>query len=322
VTETIRVGNIEIAPRGSVPPELRHLVPDEVDYVPQGQEMSALAAAYKYHKHVVLQGPAGCGKNEAIRYFCHLANIPMVLISMAEGTGIDQLIGTVMPKGMPGGGFTVDWCDGALPLAIRAGACFVMDEINAAEERVMMRVHDFFAKGERLTIYEDATRKGHAISPWQNGEHNGFFGVATMNPTDSGQYSGTKALNEATYDRFLVVEMNYLGLSDPKAESGVVSRQARVKLGRAGRIVKVANEIRRRAQLTEDELASSSAQPLFVVASTRRLIDIAVLSRELPIMRAVEIAFTNKINPENRPVVHKMFLDEFATDEAQADMAD
>lgn len=316
----IQIGDVTVTKRETVPAGLRHLVPTEVYYEPQGQELNVLAAAYKYHKHALLQGPTGCGKNEVIRYFCYMLNIPMVLISMAEGTGIDQLIGTVMPKGLPGGGFTVDWCDGALPTAIRAGACFVMDEINAADERVMMRIHDFFAKGEELTVYEDPTRAGHAISPWSGGQHNGFFGVATMNPADSGQYSGTRQLNEATFDRFLTVEMDYLGMIDPKREAAVISRYAGIKLGKATRIVKVFNSIRERARMTEADLATNKVQPLWVTASTRRAIDVGVLSKELPFMRAVEIAFTNKVNPDNRPVVHKLFLDEFATDAAQADL--
>jgi len=114
--------------------------------------------------------------------------------------------------------------------------------------------------------------------------------------------------------------MDYLGMIDPKREAAVISRYAGIKLGKATRIVKVFNSIRERARMTEADLATNKVQPLWVTASTRRAIDVGVLSKELPFMRAVEIAFTNKVNPDNRPVVHKLFLDEFATDAAQADL--
>jgi hypothetical protein len=85
------------------------------------------------------------------------------------------------------------------------------------------------------------------------------------------------------------------------------------------RIVEVMNTIRKACGIAPEPV--KEGQPaynlaMFVTASTRRAIDIAILSNDVPIMSAVEIAFTNKVNGEDRPIVHKLFLDSFAGEDA------
>lgn len=307
-------GNITVE-RYNCPPEWQFLVPGPQDYEPQAHEVKALATAYKNHLPLYLVGPAGSGKNKSIEWFANLVNRPMFLLSMAEGTGIDQFIGSVQPVHSEKGNFSVEFRLGALPLAIQAGGIFVADEMNAADERALMRMHDFLASGERLTIYEDPGNDGKFISPiGSDGKHNGFMVVATGNPEDTGQYSGTKAMNEATLDRFLVVETDYLGMTRPDAEAQVVANASGIKVGKARRLVDVFNILRTRSKMSDAELQAQSLSPLWVVASTRRIIMIAKLSKDLPIMRAIEIGFTNKVNRQDRPTVHKLFLDAFAAD--------
>lgn len=296
------------------PPEYRHLIPGPEEYVPQGDEVRSAAVAAKHHKHLLFQGPTGCGKNAVIRWMAHQLDRPVIVLSLAEGTGLDQLIGVMVPQGIEGGGFTVNWSDGALPRAIRMGAWVVLDEINAAEERVLMRLHDFAAKGDRLFVYENPLMGDGFISPFDaKGQHNGFTMYATMNPADAGMYAGVKVLNEATLDRFLVQEMDYIGLTNAEAEARTIAKQAKVKEAKAMRIVTVFNQIRRRARIADDELAKTNAQPIYATASVRRAIDVAVLSKEMPMMAAAELGFINKVNRDDRPVVHKLFLDAFAS---------
>lgn len=313
---TTVVGGIAVE-KGSPVPALRHLVPGGEDYIAQGGEMQALALADKMHRPLLLVGHTGTGKNAAIRDYARLVSKPLITISLAAGTTSDQFIGVPMPHGLPEGGFTVKWMDGALPIAIKNGAILVLDEINAADERTLMRLNDFLANDYRLNVYENPETGGSSvISPYDNGPHNGFMLVATMNPAESGQYAGTKVLNEATLDRFLVYHLDYLGLTDPDREAKAVADAAKIKHGKARRIVDVMNTIRLRARLTDDQIGKDGLQPIYATASTRRAIDIAIASKDVPIMRAVEIAFTNKINADDQPVVHKLFLDAFAADGA------
>lgn len=314
MSETITLGGITV-PVYDCPPEWEFLIPSEESYEPQAHEVTALAAAYRHHQPIALVGPTGSGKNGLVRWFLNKIRRPMFLVSAAEGTGIDQFIGSVVPTARESGGFTVEFRYGALPLSIRAGGCLVIDELNAADPRVLMRLHDYLANGERLTIYEDPSNDGKYISPLDaQGQHNGWMCVATMNPADSGQYAGTQQLNEATLDRFLVYELDYLGLVNPAKEAEVIARAAGIKSGKALRIVNTFNVVRRRARMTDKELASSGSAPIFATASTRKAIHVGMLSKDMPIMRAVEIGFVNKLNIEDRPVVHKLFLDQFASD--------
>ena len=314
MSTNITLGGVSV-PIYDCPPEWEFLVPAEEDYEPQGHEVAALAVAYKHHQPIAFVGPTGSGKNGLVRWFLNKVRRPMFLVSAAEGTGIDQFIGSVVPTGMKSGGFTVEFRYGALPLSILSGGCLVIDELNAADPRVLMRLHDFLANGERLTIYEDPRNDGKYISPLDpQRNHNGWFAIATMNPADTGQYVGTTQLNEATLDRFLVYELGYLGLVNPEKEAQVIAHRAGIKAGKALRIVQVMNTVRRRARMTDDELAKTGSSPIFATASTRRAIAIGLLSKDMPIMRAVEIGFVNKLNNEDRPVVHKLFLDQFASD--------
>lgn len=315
MADTVKIGGLDV-PRYECPPEWQFLVPPEEEYVPQGHEEQDLAMAYLTHTPIMFTGPAGCGKDALIRSFCARVNRPHFLLSFAEGTGLDQLIGSVIPVPQKAG-FTVEFRKGALPLSILAGGCFDGSEINAADPRAIMRMHDFLATGEKLTLYEDPSNDGKYISPvdTKTGKHNGWFMVATVNPSDSGQYNGTQALNEATDDRFAHVEMDYLGMVNPDLEAKLIAKKSGIRESKARRIVAVFNTIRERSRLTDDQIARKGSQPMFVVASTRSAIRVATASQKgMPIMRAIEWGFVTKINADDRPVVHKLFLDAFASD--------
>jgi MoxR-like ATPase len=312
---TVTIGGITVEKRVSNP-ATAHLIPAPESYIEQSHELRALAAADVTHTPIVFIGHTGTGKNAVLREYARRTNKPLIVLSMAAGTTSDQFIGVPMPYGIEGGGFGVRWMDGALPTALKMGAILDLDELNAADERTLMRLHDFTANDYRLNIYENPETAGtQVLSPYDdNGNHNGFMLVATMNPADSGQYAGTKVLNEATLDRFLVYHLDYLGLVDPDKEAKAISEAAKVKIGKARRIVDVMNVIRKRSRMTDDQIGKQGMQPIYATASTRRAIDIARHSKLMPVMQAVELAFTNKVNPDDQPVVHKLFLDAFAAD--------
>jgi MoxR-like ATPase len=311
MSNTIEIAGISLT-KPVVDDKYKSLIPPVEDYEPQGEEISALALGYKHNRPVMLMGHTGTGKNAAIRWFANKIGAPLFVVSLAEGTTSDNLIGLPVPVNGDKG-LSVEWRDGVLPNALRAGGILVLDEINAADERTLMRLHDFLANDYDLNIYENPSGS-ERVSPTT-----GFMLVATANPADSGQYAGAKILNEATLDRFIVSEVQYLGLAQPEKEAVVIARASGIKHSRAMRIVEVMNTIRKACGIAPEPV--KEGQPaynlaMFVTASTRRAIDIAILSNDVPMMSAVEIAFTNKVNAEDRPVVHKLFLDSFAGEDA------
>lgn len=317
MANTVSIGGITLQ-RYDCPPQFRHLVPAPEDYVPQGNELTKFATAITLNKPLRLIGHAGTGKNALIRHVANLLNRPLRIISLAEGASVDQLIGMPVAKGLPDGGFTVQWADGAFTDALRNGHWCVLDELTYIDPRVATRLNDFMADGQVLTIHENPDNPGETIAPIKDGKHNGFFLVSTENPHDSGHYAGARGLSAATLDRFFTIPFDYLGLTSPDREAEVISRAAKVKVSKARRIVDVMNAIRQQARMNDVELTQSSLQPVFATASVRKAIDIALASKYMPIMEAVAFAYTDAINGSDQPVVYRMFADQFAADGATA----
>jgi MoxR-like ATPase len=316
--EIVHIGGVALS-RYDCPPEWEHLVPPYEPYEPQEQEERIVALAIKFGRPLMIEGPAGSGKNAMIRSIAHRLNRPTVTVSIAEGTGTETLVGMPVPVSGPNG-IAVEFRDGVLINMLRAGGLLTLDEVNMGDERVLARLHDGLANMMLFTVPEDPNNPTRVESPYTtddagNRVSNGFTMICTGNPHDSGKYTGTKELNMAFRDRFLHLPMDYLGIKNPEAEARALVSHTGIRETKARRIVDVMNTIRKRSRMTDAELRESKSAPLYVDASTRSAIDVAMLAvGELPIMPAFEVAFLNKINANDRLVAHKLILDQFAAD--------
>jgi len=303
------------------PPSLTHMIPAFEHYVEQGDEMKALALAYKYRTPAMLIGTHGAGKNAAIREFARRIGAPLMTASLSEGTTTDHLIGAPQPTPVMNGedqekGFTITWLDGVLTTALRAGAILNLDEPNAADNRTLMRLADFLANGQRLSLYENPLNPAETISPKdEDGEWNGFFLVLTANPTDNGMYADRQRMDEAFLDRLAVHHMDYLGIRNPEAEIDAVEAASGADREIVSKLIALFNMIRKQSRMTDEELAASQAPPLYSTASTRAAIMVARFSTEVPIADAFELGYLNKVTGDDRVVIHRLFLEFFADPE-------
>lgn len=317
----IEVGGVRIRVP-ACPDALSAYIPNDADaqnYVPQGDEMTRIAGSWKLGKPFMLIGGAGSGKNTAIRHFFHLIQRPLLTVSLSEGTTTDHLIGAPVPVPLPGGGFTIKWADGVLTKAVRTGCGIILDEMNGADQRTLFRIRDFLANNRTLTLYENPENPSEVIRPLTTeGEANGFAMFATANPASSGLYGGTTDWNFADIDRWTVHQMDYVGVKNPDGEAEALTNASGCDPEVARGIVKVMNIIRQRSRLGDEDLKAGVA-PLFVEGSSRSARDIAEWSTVLPVMEAVTIGYLNKVSAaEDRVVIERLFLDQFAT---KADIA-
>lgn len=298
------------------PDNLKHLIPAFEHYVEQGDELKALALAYKYRTPALLIGTHGAGKNAAIREFARRIGAPLMTASLSEGTTTDHLIGAPQPTPVGDGdekGFTITWLDGVLTTALRDGAILNLDEPNAADNRTLMRLADFLANGQRLSLYENPLNPAETISPVNDeGEYNGFFLVLTANPADNGMYADRQRMDEAFLDRLAVHHMDYLGIKNPDAEVEAVVAASGADREVVTKLVTLFNMIRKQSRMSDEELAAAQAPPLYSTASTRAAIMVARFSTECSIADAFELGYLNKVTGDDRLVIHRLFLEFFA----------
>jgi len=232
------------------------LVPRVPEYIPKKLGNGMTDVEYvtwllSRRKPVLLKGHAGQGKNHLIEYIAMKTNRPVVRFNLDGGTEPEDMVGFYQPKN---GG--LEWRDGLLTIAVRKGYIVVLDEINAAEPEVLFILHPLLEDTDPKLIIKQT---GEVIRP-----HPEFRVVATMNPTESGQYGGTKDLNAALLSRFWVVETDW---PDTQTEIKILRERTGIDYESAKAIVKLAQRLR---QAMEQDM-------LRIVVGTRDLIQISEL---------------------------------------------
>jgi len=203
-------------------------------FVFQPQRLAKLLrffAGQAARNNLLLIGPAGSGKTAVIEQVAARLGWPVWAVSCSGKVRASHWFGTFALRD----GATV-WQDGPLALALRHGGIFLADEItrlDPAEQMALVRVLD----GSEVTIPET----GEVIRP-----HKLFRFVGTGNSggfgDETGAYVGERVSSFAFLDRFLKMEVDYLGKDDellliarvvPDLPS--TTRNALVRLARAVR---------------------------------------------------------------------------------------
>jgi nitric oxide reductase NorQ protein len=197
---------------------------EEPYYRALGDEIAVFAAAARDRLPVVLKGPTGCGKSRFVRHMAWRLRRPLVTVACHDDLGAADLTGRFLVRG----GETV-WQDGPLTEAVRAGAIAYLDELVEARQDTVVVLHPL-ADDRRLLPLERADELVEA--------HPDFQLVVSYNP---GYQSLAKELKPSTRQRFVAIE---LGFPPPDAEAEIVAREAKVDLGTAAVLVRVAERIR------------------------------------------------------------------------------
>ena len=133
-------------------------------------------------------GPKGTGKTSLVRDFAENNNIDSESINFSLRTRESHLVGT---KTLKDG--TVSFDEGILIKSMKNGNLLYLDELNAAEADVLLRLDEALDDRRQIVLKEST---GEVVKSKEN-----WFVIATINPLT---HSGTKELPPQILSRFPV----------------------------------------------------------------------------------------------------------------------
>lgn len=161
---------------------------DEIQYVDWNNSIQILNKAYDAGLFVLIIGPKGTGKTSLVREFAKIKNVNLDSINFSLRTRESHLVGT---KTLTDG--TVSFDEGVLIKSMREGELLYLDEINAAEADVLLRLDEALDDRRQIALKESTGEVVKAKDSW--------FVIATINPLT---HSGTKELPPQLLSRFPV----------------------------------------------------------------------------------------------------------------------
>ncbi len=160
----------------------------EIQYLDWNNSNEILKKAHKAKLFVLIIGPKGTGKTSLVRDFAENMNMKLESINFSLRTRESHLIGT---KTLTNG--TVSFEEGLLIKSMKESSMLYLDEINAAEADVLLRLDEALDDRRQIVLKEST---GEIVKAKE-----GWFVIATINPLT---HSGTKELPPQVLSRFPV----------------------------------------------------------------------------------------------------------------------
>ncbi|BDQ30180.1 MAG: MoxR family ATPase [Nitrosopumilus sp.] len=161
---------------------------EEVQYLDWNNSIQILNKAFEAGLFVLIIGPKGTGKTSLVRDFAQSKNMNLQSINFSLRTRESHLVGS---KTLTDGTVTFD--EGVLIKSMREGNTLYLDEINAAEADVLLRLDEALDDRRQIVLKEST---GELIKAKEN-----WFVIGTINPLT---HSGTKELPPQILSRFPV----------------------------------------------------------------------------------------------------------------------
>ena len=161
---------------------------EEIQYLDWNNSNQIIKKAYETGLFVIIIGPKGTGKTSLVRDFAKINNINLESINFSLRTRESHLVGT---KTLTDG--TVSFDEGILIKSMRSGNLLYLDEVNAAEADVLLRLDEALDDRRQIVLKEATGEVVKAKEDW--------FVIATINPLT---HSGTKELPPQILSRFPV----------------------------------------------------------------------------------------------------------------------
>jgi nitric oxide reductase NorQ protein len=163
-------------------------------YLDWNNSLEILNKAHESSLFVLIIGPKGTGKTSLVREFAAKKSANLESINFSLRTRESHLVGT---KTLTEG--TVGFDEGILIKSMREGSILYLDEINAAEADVLLRLDEALDDRRQIVLKEAAGEMIKADKNW--------FVIATINPLT---HVGTKELPPQLLSRFPVrIRLDY-----------------------------------------------------------------------------------------------------------------
>ena len=161
---------------------------EEQQYLDWNNSFEILDKAHDQGIFVLIIGPKGTGKTSLVREYAKRKATHLESINFSLRTRESHLIGT---KNLTNGSIGFD--EGILVKSMKEGNMLYLDEINAAEADVLLRLDEALDDRRQLVLKESGGETINAKESW--------FVVATINPLT---HVGTKELPPQLLSRFPV----------------------------------------------------------------------------------------------------------------------
>src|ERR671924_1392499 len=158
----------------------------EINYLDWNNALSVLNKAYETGLFALIIGPKGTGKTTLVRKFASQMKKELYSVNFSLRTRESHLIGTkTLGKG------EINFVEGILVKSMRDASLLYLDELNAAEADVLLRLDEALDDRRQLVLKEAEGQIVNAAADW--------FVIATINPLS---HVGTKELPPQLLSRF------------------------------------------------------------------------------------------------------------------------
>ena len=161
---------------------------EEIIYLDWNNALDILEKAYRSGLFILIIGPKGTGKTTLARKFASHMKMDLDSVNFSLRTRESHLVGSrTLDKG------EISFVEGVLVKSMRNGTILYLDELNAAEADVLLRLDEALDDRRQLVLKEAEGQVIKASDDW--------FVIATINPLS---HVGTKELPPQLLSRFPV----------------------------------------------------------------------------------------------------------------------
>lgn len=242
---------------------------DEIVYLDWNNALDVLEKAYRSGLFVLIIGPKGTGKTTLVRRFAASMKKELHSVNFSLRTRESHLVGTrTIEKGQ------VNFVEGVLVKSMKDGSMLYLDELNAAEADVLLRLDEALDDRRQLVLKEAEGQVVKAAPGW--------FAIATINPLS---HVGTKELPPQLLSRFPV----RMRLDYPPEDLELEIVRRHVKLDEAS-----TRHVKHAIQLAKSLRDAAAVEELYYSPSLRETIAFAkMLGAGLSARQAAEVVYAN-----------------------------
>ena len=251
------------------PPVASKFDQEEIIYLDWNNAFDILEKAYRSGLFVLIIGPKGTGKTTLVRRFASEMKKELDSVNFSLRTRESHLVGSrTLNKG------EINFVEGVLVKSMRNGTLLYLDELNAAEADVLLRLDEALDDRRQLVLKEAEGQIVKAADDW--------FVIATINPLS---HVGTKELPPQLLSRFPVrMRLDY---PPEDIELDIVSRHVTIDDSKV-------KDVKHAIQLAKSLREAAAVEELYYSPSIRETIAFAkMLNTGLSGKQTAEVVYAN-----------------------------